>query len=118
MTHPSTVKTARCKVLDSMGYKVYYFSMKTLIAILLGVCFSISAHATCYSSYVCDGSGANCGYQDVCDSAVDMPSINIQPMPSMPTTAIQPMPSMAIPPIGTSQCQYVQVNGAWQNVCY
>jgi hypothetical protein len=29
----------------------------------------------------------------------------------------KPLPSLRVPPIGTTQCDYMQVNGRWQNVC-
>ena len=74
--------------------------------------------ATCRNSYVCDDWGRNCRYQDICDSTIDLPSTNLAPLPSLPTTQLRPLPSIELPPLGTSHCEYKQVNGYWQNVCY
>ncbi len=90
--------------------------MKTLIVIATILLGFTLADAICTNSYVCDGEG-NCGYQDVCDSTMDMPSINMAPLPSMPSMELKPLPSIQMPPIGTSQCEYMQVNGRWRNVC-
>jgi len=91
--------------------------MKTLIVILtifLGVTL---VEAVCINSYVCDDYG-RCGYQDICDSVMDLPSMNIPPLPSLPNIDLKPLPSLQLPPLGTSHCEYMQVNGRWQNVCW
>jgi hypothetical protein len=31
---------------------------------------------------------------------------------------LKPLPSLALPPLGSSKCEYMQVNGRWQNVCH
>jgi len=97
--------------------------MKTQVVVffvVLAVSVTLSAisQATCVKSYVCDNWGQNCRYQDICDSNIDLPSTNLQPLPSLPSTQLKPLPSMNLPPLGTSKCEYKQVNGVWQNVCY
>ena len=90
--------------------------MKTLI-IILSIFIGVTlAEAYCQNSYVCDDDG-NCGYQDVCDSTLDLPSMNIPPLPSLPNIDLKPLPSLQIPPLGTTRCEYMSVNGRWQNVC-
>ena len=89
--------------------------MKLLVTIL--IVWSVNANATCRQSYVCDGYG-DCGYTDICDSTLDLPSINVRPLPALPTTELKPLPSISLPPLGTTQCKYMQVNGRWENVCY
>jgi hypothetical protein len=81
----------------------------------LGV-FSVS-QAECRRAHVCDSIGQNCRYQDVCSSTLDLPSVGLNPLPALSTMDLKPLPSMALPPLGTSRCDYVMVNGRWQNVC-
>jgi hypothetical protein len=90
--------------------------MKSLI-ILVIVLFATNAFGVCRSSYVCDDGGYNCRYVDICDNTYDLPSINVPPIPALPSVELKPLPSINVPPIGTSRCQYMQVNGRWQNVC-
>jgi len=87
----------------------------TAIAILV---ISSAAYAECRRSYVCDDYGNNCQYMDICDDLLDLPSVDIDPLPSLPTTDLKPLPSLDLPPLGTSQCEYKQVNGEWRNVCW
>jgi len=89
--------------------------MKTILFLSFFL-FSNLASAYCTKSYVCNG--GNCGYIDVCDSTLDLPSTNIQPIQPLPSIELEPLPSLELPPIGTTQCEYMQVNGNWQNVCY
>jgi len=83
------------------------------------VAFSVSttADAKCRRAYVCDDFGMNCRYQDVCDSTLDLPSVDIDPLPALPSMKLKPLPSLDLPPLGTTKCEYKQVNGEWQNVC-
>ena len=90
--------------------------MKTLIIIATIFLGFTLADAYCTNSWVCDGEG-NCGYMDICDNAIDMPSMNLPPLPSLPSIEMQPLPSLQLPPLGTSYCEYMQVNGRWRNVC-
>lgn len=85
-----------------------------MLAIIL---FSPSAYSACRKSYVCDDWGKNCRYMDICDNSLDLPSINVPPIPSLPSLELKPLPSLNLPPIGTSKCEYKQVNGHWQNIC-
>lgn len=77
-----------------------------------------TAHAECRRASVCDDYGQNCHYQDVCDNKLDLPSTGLNPLPSLPSIQLKPLPSMELPPLGTSKCDYQQVNGQWQNICY
>jgi len=79
---------------------------------------TVNSHATCRRSYVCDDRGYNCQYMDICDDSLDLPSVDVDPIPSVPSTDLKPLPSVDVPPIGTSKCEYKQVNGRWQNVCW
>lgn len=89
-----------------------------LFFMLLGItAISAPAYAVCHRAYVCDDYGQNCRYQDICDSTLDLPSVEIAPLPSLPTTQLKPLPSVGLPPLGTTHCEYMQVNGRWQNIC-
>ena len=86
--------------------------------VILLLCFSTTnAFAECRRAHVCDNIGQNCRYQDVCSNTLDLPSVGLNPLPALPTMDLKPLPSMALPPLGTSKCDYVLVNGRWQNVC-
>lgn len=87
--------------------------MKYFILLMV---LSANVNAYCSKSYVCNN--GNCGYIDVCDSTLDLPSINLKPLQPLPNIDLKPLPSLALPPLGTSKCQYMSVNGVWQNVCY
>ena len=84
---------------------------------VLSLNFSSTAHAVCHKSQVCDDRGLNCQVQDICDSTLDLPSVELPPLRPLPTTEIKPLSSLSLPPLGTSKCEYVQVNGQWKNVC-
>jgi len=88
------------------------------ILILITASYAVSAEARCVKSHVCDNWGNNCRYQDVCDSSLDLPSTNLQPLPPVRSPGLKPLPSTELPPLGTSRCEYKVVNGHWQNVCY
>jgi hypothetical protein len=91
---------------------------RVLIVVLISMLFSSSAYSACRKSYVCDDYGNNCRYRDICDNSLDLPSTNLPPIPPLPTTELKPLPSLSLPPLGTSKCEYMQVNGHWQNVCH
>jgi len=74
------------------------------------------ANAACRASNVCDDYGQNCRVMDICDSSIDIPSTNIPPL-TLPSAELKPLPSLDLPPLGTNSCEYMQVNGQWQNVC-
>ena len=86
----------------------------TLIALTL---ISQPVLAKCYKSNVCDDLGQNCEAIDICDNVLDLPSTNFAPLTPLPTLKFKPLPSLRVPPIGTTQCDYMQVNGRWQNIC-
>jgi hypothetical protein len=90
---------------------------KVLFATVLVVGLANIAGAACSKSQVCDDYGNNCRVQDICDSRLDLPSIELEPLRPLPSMNLKPLPSMELPPIGTSRCEYMQVNGSWQNVC-
>jgi len=91
----------------------------TIKSIFFLSCFTIffNAFAECRRAHVCDNIGQNCRYQDVCSSTLDLPSVGLNPLPALPTMDLKPLPSIALPPLGTSKCDFVLVNGRWQNVC-
>jgi len=76
-----------------------------------------SVEAICHKAQVCDDYGMNCQVQDICDSSIDVPSVDVTPIQPLPSTEIKPLPSVGLPPLGTTRCEYKQVNGHWQNVC-
>lgn len=90
---------------------------EAVVATILVFCFANIASAACRKLQVCDDYGNNCRVQDICDSTLDLPSVELAPLRPFPSTELKPLPSMELPPLGTSQCQYMQVNGRWQNVC-
>ena len=75
------------------------------------------AEAACRKAYVCNDFGQQCQYRDICDSTIDLPSTNLPPLPSLPSVELKPLPSIGLPPLGTTKCEYKQVNGRYQNVC-
>lgn len=91
--------------------------MKKIILALAVLLYSVPAHAACHRAAICDDYGQNCQYRDVCDSTLDLPSVELDPLPPLPSVALKPLPSVGLPPLGTSNCQYMQVNGRWQNIC-
>jgi hypothetical protein len=93
------------------------FIMKALFAMILVFGLVNISVAACRMSQVCDDYGNNCSAQDICDSALDLPSVEIAPLRPLPSIEIKPLPSLELPPLGTSKCEYMQVNGVWQNVC-
>ena len=78
---------------------------------------STLAEAKCRKANVCDDYGKNCQVKQICDSKIDIPSIEVAPIKPLPSTKLKPLPSTKVPPIGTTKCQYKQVNGVWKNVC-
>ncbi len=75
------------------------------------------AEARCRKAQVCDDYGMNCKVQQVCDSKLDLQSVEVDPLRPLPSTRVKPLPSVGLPPLGTTKCEYKQVNGFWQNVC-
>lgn len=96
-----------------------YRRLSLLLFTLFGASlFTNVAFAQCHRAYVCNDQGNNCRYQDVCSNALDLPSVELNPLPSLPTMELKPLPSMDLPPLGASRCEYLQVNGQWQNICH
>lgn len=94
--------------------KMFFFGLAFLIFLFL---LSSNTYAKCRSSNVCDDYGQNCRVVDICDNTLDLPSLGLPPIRSLPTLKLKPLPSLNLPPLGTSSCRYMQVNGKWQNVC-
>lgn len=92
-------------------------SSRLFVVVIFVVGASASAEAKCRKSQVCDDYGMNCRVQDICDSTLDLPSVEIEPLKPLPSTDLKPLPSVSLPPLGTTKCEYKQVNGRWQNVC-
>lgn len=78
---------------------------------------SEAANAECIRAQVCDDFGMNCHAEDICDSTTDIPSVDVDPITPIPSAELKPLPSVDIPPVGTSGCKYMQVNGRWENIC-
>lgn len=93
------------------------FITKAFVAIILVIGFANISFAACRKSQVCDDYGNNCRVQDICDSTLDLPSVELAPLRPLPSMELKPLPSMDLPPLGTSKCEFMQVNGHWQNVC-
>lgn len=89
--------------------------MKKLM--LLTLLLSGYTQGDCQMSYVCHDYGSDCEYIDICDDALDLPSVDVPPLPALPSTDMKPLPSLDLPPLGTGECEYKQVDGEWQNVC-
>jgi len=89
-----------------------------ILAVSVTSAFATNTYAECRRAHVCDDYGQNCRYQDICDNALDLPSVGLNPLPALPSMQVKPLPSLELPPLGTSKCEYKQVNGQWQNVCY
>jgi hypothetical protein len=92
--------------------------MKKLLLVIALLALSTISYAMCRKSNVCDDYGHNCRVQDICDSNLDLPSVGLAPLTPLPTMELKPLPSLALPPLGSSKCEYKQVNGRWQNVCH
>ena len=73
--------------------------------------------AKCRKAQVCDDFGMNCRVKDICDNKLDLPSVGLAPLPPLPSTKLKPLPSVSLPPLGTTKCQFKQVNGKWKNIC-
>lgn len=78
---------------------------------------ALNADAKCKKSYVCDDYNQNCRYVDICDNSMDMPSMEMDPPPSMNMPGLKPFKSMQFPPMGTTECRQMVVNGRWEEVC-
>ena len=92
-------------------------SIRLLIVGVIVLGISSLGEAKCRKAQVCDDFGMNCRVQDICDGTLDLPSVDIAPLTPLPSTQLKPLPSVSLPLLGTSKCEYKQVNGRWQNVC-
>jgi len=91
--------------------------MKVLVAMMMVFGLVNISVAACRKSQVCDDNGNNCSVQDICESTLDLPSVELAPLRPLPSMELKPLPSLELPPVGTSRCDYMQVNGVWQNIC-
>jgi len=92
--------------------------MWRLLVVLVSLLFPVAVSAECISSQICDDFGQNCRVRDLCSSITDLPSTNMPLIQPLPSTELKPLPALTLPPLGTSNCQYMQVNGKWRNVCH
>ena len=75
--------------------------MKKLItAVLLVFLWAGSAWGSCIQIYECDAYG-KCGLVTKCDR--------------MSLPGLKPLPKL--PPLGTTQCWYIVIDGKWRQVC-
>jgi hypothetical protein len=90
---------------------------KYFVLVVASMSIATVANAKCVKAQVCDDYGMNCRVQQICGSSLDLPSIGVDPIRPLPSAKLKPLPSINLPPLGTTKCQYKQVNGFWQNVC-
>lgn len=87
------------------------------VIVVVAFTYAVNAKAECRKAQVCDDYGRNCEVRDICDSTLDLPSIDLPPLQPLPSIDLKPLPSTELPPLGTSHCEYRQVDGQWQNIC-
>jgi len=93
-----------------------------LVAVgLLILALSSEAAAGCRWTWDCT-QGYPCRQVQVCDDALDLPTIKPPEISPIPSPTIKPIPAPTIPPIGTTQCQPQYLcdsrgNCRWQTVC-
>ena len=92
-------------------------SILWFFAIVISLVVAGIVEAKCRKAQVCDDYGMNCKVKDICDGALDLPSVDLPPLKPLPSTELKPLPSLDLPPLGTTKCEYKQVNGQWENVC-
>ena len=53
--------------------------------------------------------------KQICDSAIDLPAINLPGIQPIQRPQIRPLPAIGLPPLGTTNCsnQSVFENGVW-----
>ena len=109
------------RLTSTLGIKkegVMKMANQAVIATIFVIGFANTVDAKCRKSQVCDNHGMNCRVMDICDSKLDLPSIELPPLRPLPSMELKPLPSLELPPLGTTRCQYMQVNGRWQNICW
>ena len=92
-------------------------TIKLLVLVVMSIGIATIVEAKCRKAQVCNDYGMNCKIKQVCGSSLDLPSVELAPLRSLPSTRLKPLPSVSLPPLGTSKCEYKQVNGHWRNVC-
>lgn len=78
---------------------------------------SLGFDTQCHKAQVCDDFGQSCQVRQICGSSLDLPSISLPPARPLPTIDLKPLPSITLPPLGTTMCEYKQIDGRWQNIC-
>lgn len=82
----------------------------------------MESKAACQKKHVCDNFGQNCQLTQVCDSKLDLPSIELDPIRPITVPSVRPIQAPGIVPIGTTSCSTEWVCGAfnkcsWQRLC-
>ena len=93
------------------------FKIKLFVFLITTISVITVAEARCRKVQVCNDFGMNCKVKQLCESSLDLPSIELAPLQPLPSTRLKPLPSVSLPPLGTSKCEHKQVNGFWQNIC-
>jgi len=95
--------------------------MKTFYLIVLGILFLGQAYSPSHASCTCEC--VNGEVVPICTSSIDMEPICSPRMCPQTTPSIKPINPPRIPPIGTRDCDMVQVYNPrtrryeWQQIC-
>ncbi len=99
--------------------------MKRLAVVILAVgavvALAAPALVACRWEWDCSR-GYPCRHVQVCDDALDLPTIRPPAISPIPPPTIRPIPSPTLPPLGTTQCRQAYLcdafgRCAWQTVC-
>jgi len=95
----------------------------SIISVSLFMIFAGSAAGICQVKQVCDDFGMNCEPEQICDSALDTPSVELPPLQPITLPTLNPLAPLSLPPLGTTQCEQRWICGnmnqcSWQNLCY
>ncbi len=90
-------------------------------AVILGVTIHHEAAAACRWEWDCSR-GYPCQQVQVCDDALDLPTIRPPQMSPIPPPSIRPIPRPTIPPLGNTNCWQDYLcdslgNCRWETVC-
>ena len=95
--------------------------MRYFTAALLLTALSSSANAACRWVFVDHdyNAGTPAIQQQICDGALDMPTLQPIGIPPLQQIQIPPLQPLVLPPLGTTRCQNVSVynnqTGRWEN---
>ncbi len=92
-----------------------------LLALCLVALFATAADAACRWEFDCSR-GYPCRQVQVCDGALDTPTIRPPAISPIPPPTIAPIPPPTLPPIGTTQCRQAYLCDGfgrcrWETVC-